>query len=401
MARIIADTDFLPPQNDLKIRLNHAQQALVEAGGDAALITTDIHIYYLTGIVFSGYIYLPAEGEPLWFVQRPFGLKGEQVVNIRKPEDIPALLHERNIHLPENLFLETDQITHNDFLRLTTAFNPVGTGNMTALLRKVRMIKTPWEIEQFRLSTTKHAEVYRKVPLLFRKGMTEIAFQIEIEQVMRKAGSLGLFRTFGANMNIFMGSLLSGKNAGTPSPLDFALGGSGIHPFAPVGANNDLIAEGSTVMIDFAGNYTPYCSDLSRVYSVGKLPEIAYRAHQVSIAMHQWFVEEVKPGTACSDIYKRTLEWAEKSGFSAIFMGTSQQAKFVGHGVGLEINEPPVMMSRSKDSLQPGMVVAFEPKFVFPDIGAVGIENTYLVTDAGIEKLTVLEEEIIDLEGNF
>jgi Xaa-Pro aminopeptidase len=228
--------------------------------------------------------------------------------------------------------------------------------------------------------------------------MTEIAFQIEIEHIWRKAGSTGIFRTFGSSMNIFMGSLLSGNNAGTPSPYDFALGGSGMHPCLPIGASNDVIADGSAIMVDMAGNFTAYLSDMSRVYSLGKLPEIAYRAHQVSIAMHQWLQETAKPGTACSYIYNQTLEKAEQFGFSSCFMGFSHQAKFAGHGVGLEINEPPVLMSRSKDLLQTGMIFAFEPKFVLPDIGAVGIENTYLVTDTGIEKLTVLEEEIISLK---
>jgi len=81
-------------------------------------------------------------------------------------------------------------------------------------------------------------------------------------------------------------------------------------------------------------------------------------------------------------------------------MGTKQQAKFVGHGVGLEINELPVLTERSKELLEPGMVFALEPKFVLPSIGAVGIENTFLVTSAGIEKLTLFEEQIIDLTEN-
>ena len=391
--------DFFPSQDDLKIRLTRVQQLLAEAGSDAALISTDVNIYYLTGIVFSGYIYLPAVGEPLCFIQRPYGLKSERIINIRKPEEIPTILTERNIPLPESLFLETDQMTHNEFLRLEAALHPVRTGNMTTLLRKARMIKTPWEIEQFRFSSEKHVEVFRSIPSFFREGMTEITFQIEIEREMRKLGSIGMFRTFGSNMNIFMGSLLSGKNADSPSPFNFALGGRGIHPCLPIGASDDLIVEGSAVMIDFAGNFTAYMSDMTRVYSFGKLPETAYRAHQVSIAMHQQLMEEVKPGTACSDIYNRTFETAEKSGLTANFMGFSQQAKFVGHGVGLEINEPPVLMGRSNDLLQPGMVFAFEPKFVLPGIGAVGIENTYLVTDNGIEKLTVLEEEIINLKS--
>jgi len=382
---------------DLNNRLTRLQQLLAKAGGDAALIYTDVNIYYLTGIVFSGYIYLPAEGEALWFVQRPPAMKGEQIIYIRKPEEIPAALQERNIPLPENLFLEADQITHSEFIRLEAALHPVKTGNITPLLRKARMIKTAWEIEQLRYSSAKHAEVYRIIPTLFRKGMTEIEYQFEIEQVLRKHGSLGMFRTFGANMNIFMGSLLSGKNADAPSPIDFALGGKGIHPILPIGASNDLITEGSSIMVDFAGNFTAYQSDISRVYSYGKLPEIAYRAHQVSIDLHNWLMEEVKPETACSDIYNHSLDIAVKSGFAANFMGFSRQAKFVGHGVGLEINEPPILMSRSNDILQPGMVFAFEPKFVFADIGAVGIENTYMVTDSGIEKLTILEEEIIDL----
>ena len=390
--------DFFPPHDDLKIRITRVQQLLTEAGGAAALISTDVNIYYLTGIVFSGYIYLPSKGEPLWFIRRPSGLKGERMIYIRKPEEIPNVLMERNIPLPENLFLEADQMTHNEFLRLEAALHPAQTGNLTPLIRKARMIKTTWEVDQFRFSSAKHAEVFRLIPSLFRKGMTEIEFQIKIEQVMRQCGSIGIFRTFGANMNIFMGSLLSGKNADSPSPFDFALGGKGIHPCVPIGASDDLIVKGSAIMIDFAGNFTAYSSDMSRVYSFGKLPEIAYRAHQVSLEMHQWLMEEVKPGTACSDIYNRMFETAEKSGFKANYMGFSQQAKFVGHGVGLEINEPPVLMSRSNDLLQPGMVFALEPKFVLPGIGAVGIENTYLVTDNGIEKLTVLEEEIINLD---
>jgi len=388
---------FIPPQDDLKIRLMRVQQIMKEAGGDAALVSTDVNIYYLTGIVFSGCIFIPAEGEPLWFVQRPSGLMGEHVIYIRKPEDIPAILKERNISLPETLFLETDQITHNEFLRFEAALHPAGTGNMTTLLRKARMVKTPWEIEQFRISSKIHAEIFNAIPFLFRRGMTEIELQVDMEYVMRKLGSIGYFRTFGANMKVFMASILSGKNADAPSPIDFALGGKGIHPILPIGASEDVIAEGSAIMIDFAGNFTAYQSDMTRVFSFGKLPEIAYRAHQVSIDIHNRFMEEAKSGMACSDIYNRAFDAVEQSGFAANFMGFSQQAKFVGHGVGLEINELPVLMSRSNDLLQTGMVIALEPKFVLPDIGAVGIENTYLITDSGVEKLTVGEEEIVEV----
>ena len=150
-------------------------------------------------------------------------------------------------------------------------------------------------------------------------------------------------------------------------------------------------------MVDMSGNFTAYQTDMSRVYAYGKLSDEAYRAHQLSINMHQWLMENAKPGFSCAAIYEQSLKMAVDAGFSGNFMGIRQQAKFVGHGIGIEINESPILTARSKDVLQAGMVFACEPKFVFPGIGAVGIENTYLVTENGIEKLTVVEEDIIDL----
>ena len=89
---------------------------------------------------------------------------------------------------------------------------------------------------------------------------------------------------------------------------------------------------------------------------------------------------------------------AKKAGFEANFMGHRQKAGFIGHGVGIELNEAPVFAPRSKDILAEGMVFALEPKFVIPQVGAVGIENTFVVTASGIEKLTQCEEEILPLD---
>ena len=108
-------------------------------------------------------------------------------------------------------------------------------------------------------------------------------------------------------------------------------------------------------------------------------------------------MQKAAPGTSCADLYNESLRIVEEAGAGPYFMGTELQAQFVGHGLGLQINELPVLMGRSKDRLQPGMVIAFEPKFVLPHIGAVGIENTYLVTETGIENLTPAPEVIIDL----
>jgi len=146
-----------------------------------------------------------------------------------------------------------------------------------------------------------------------------------------------------------------------------------------------------------AGNYTPYMTDMTRVFSVGKLTEQAYRAHQTSLTIQSEIENMAHPGVVCSELYNIAANIAEKEGFAGNFMGTKQQAKFVGHGIGIQINELPVLTPRSKEELQPNMVFALEPKFVIPGVGAVGIENSFLVTETGIEKLTHFEEEIIQL----
>ncbi|MDR1938673.1 MAG: Xaa-Pro peptidase family protein [Tannerellaceae bacterium] len=382
---------------DLKVKWERLRQAMQTAGAGGCLLSVDVNLYYATGRIYNGYFYLPAEGEPWFFVKRPNGLQGERVEYIRKPEQMVEIFAAGGLKMPEKLLLEADELSYSEYIRLHAIFRPKETGNATALVRSLRMIKTPWEIAQFRISAGHHARTYAGIPGCYRPGMTDLDFQYEIERLMRKNGSIGIFRTFGANMDIFQGSILAGDNAGTPSPFDFALGGGGIAPFAPIGANGTRLEEGMAVMVDMAGNYTAYITDMTRTFAIGKLPDLACRAHRVSLDIQRETENMARPGTPCADLYRLAAGIAGKEGLSPYFMGTGQQAKFVGHGIGIQINELPVLTARSKDVLQPGMVFALEPKFVIPGVGAVGIENSFVVTETGIEKLTCAEEEIINL----
>ena len=380
-----------------KEKLEKIQQQMQLSGADACLLCVDVNLYYLTGRIYNGYFYIPTEGKPYFFVKRPAGFSGENVYYIRKPEDITDILSAAAMELPEYLWLETDVLSYNESIRLEKIFRPARLGDAGKLMMNIRKVKTAEEIEQFRISAQRHVEVYKEVRECFRMGMTDLQLQYEIEYRMRKMGSLGLFRAYGSNMDVFMGSLLAGKNAEAPSPFDFALGGQGEHSIYPLGACGVVLEEGMAVMVDMAGNYTPYMTDMTRVFSVGRLADEAYRAHRVSLDIHERVMEMARPGTACADLYREAVDIAEKAGLSDCFMGTQQQAKFIGHGVGLQINELPVLTPRSQEVLEPGMVFALEPKFVIPGTGAVGIENTLLVTDSGVENLTVFEEDIIPL----
>ncbi|MDR1860183.1 MAG: Xaa-Pro peptidase family protein [Bacteroidales bacterium] len=380
-------------QEDLIIRQRRVQEAIRNAGYDACILATAPNIYYLTGIVYSGFLYLPVQGEAVHFVRRPVNVGLERAVYIRKPEQIADELLVR----PANVMLETDVLSYTTCRRLLAGLGLAEAGDASTMLRRVRSIKTPFEIAQIRHNAQIHKAFHEAIPSLFCTGMTDLEFQIELERKMRQLGSIGYFYAYGENMAIFMGSVLTGDNAQTPSPYDFALGGAGATPLLPIGASGEPILPGRIIMVDMAGNYTPLLTDVSRVYACGEAPDIARKAHSVSIEICNAMLASAKSGTACAELWEQAMSIVRREKLEQYFMGTKQQARFVGHGVGLEINEPPVMTPKSKEVLEVGTVFAYEPKFVIPGIGAAGIENTYLVTDSGIEKLTDIEENIIQL----
>ena len=264
-------------------------------------------------------------------------------------------------------------------------------------MRKVRSVKTPYELSLLRESAVKHAEVYRCIESVFREGMSDIELQIEIERLLRLQGNLGLFRINGQSMEIFMGNVICGDNADSPTPYDFAMGGAGLSCSIPVGANGTLIRPGMTVMVDMCGNFTGYMTDMTRVYSVGEVSVLAAKAHRCSIEIHRAITRAGKPGTPAADLYQLAVATVQEDGLEDYFMGYTQKAGFVGHGVGIEVNEAPVLAPRSKDMLVENQVIALEPKFVIPHVGAVGIEDTYVVTADGLQAITTAPVEMIPL----
>lgn len=380
-------------------RKEKIQAALRRLPADALLLADNANLYYTSSRVFCGYTYVPAEGDMIYFVRRPVGLAGDNVVYIRKPEQIIEEMQKRGLPLPQTLLVEGDSLSYNEYTRLASAFpsSRILPGG-TALIRQVRAVKTPFEIGMIRQSAASHDMLYRHIPKLYTPGMTDLEFSIEIERAARQHGSLGIFRIFGRSMEIFMGNVLAGENADTPTPYDFAMGGAGLDDSLPIGCNGTTIHPAQTVMVDVNGNFTGYMTDLSRVYSLGEIPEKARHAHAVSLEIEQAVMSMARPGVAASELYDKALAIARDRKVEDYFMGHRQKAGFVGHGVGIEINEQPVLAPRSRDVLEAGMVFALEPKFVIPGVGPVGIENTFLVTDDGVERLTNCEEEIRSLD---
>ena len=363
----------------------------------ALLVCGNVNVFYCTGRFFRGYVWVPSEGNPVYFVIKP-GIfsAADNMVYIRKPELIPEELARLGMEIPSSIGIEEDILSYSEALRLMKVFEGSRIFNSTPVLREARMVKTPYEIEQMKVDGRRQVKVYSMISDLYREGMTDLTLQIAIERELRLEGCLGYARVAGNLMEINMGSVLAGANADNPSPYEFAMGGEGADSSLPGGANGTVISDGETVMVDMNGAFNAYQTDMTRVWTRGGLPDIAYKAQECSIEILRTLEKIALPGEEVCNLYFKAVEIAESHGLDSFFMGHRQKSNFIGHGVGIELNEQPPVAPRCKVQLKEGMTLALEPKFVIPGVGAVGVENTYVVTARGLENLTPFEEKIME-----
>ena len=250
---MIKESDLLSKElrQEAELRLQKMVSLLKRDSIDAILIASNANIYYASGRFFRGYVYVSACGKRIFFPMRPNGFRQTgDVIYIRKPEQIPSELNRLGLPLPASLGLERDSLSWSDCERLAKALPASEIRNASPLLREARMVKTPYEISLMKADGLHQAAAYHKITSLYKKDMTDVEFQVEIESVLRLEGNLGFSRVAGNLMEINLGSVISGANANNPSPYDFAMGGEGEDPSLPGGANGSLMHAGETVMVD-------------------------------------------------------------------------------------------------------------------------------------------------------
>jgi Xaa-Pro aminopeptidase len=238
--------------------------------------------------------------------------------------------------------------------------------------------------------------VLAQVPEFLKEGMREIDLAAEVEYRLRKAGSEALIRMRGFNQELLAGLTTSGASAQTPGFFDGPVTGKGLSAATPHGASLARIEKNVPIILDFAGIHQGYIVDVTRIFAIGKLSDELTRAFATSVAIQKHVAEHLKPGAVCEELFFSAAKMAEEAGLAQYFMGApGENARFVGHGVGLELDEFPVLAQGFKIPLQNGHTLAVEPKFNIPGEGVLGVENTFAVTDHGGEKLTPLADEIV------
>lgn len=384
-------------KNEFDLRVSKVRLAMSNHEVDAMLVASTVNIYYLTGGVCRGYFYLPIDRDPVFFMIPPAEPTLDMEVSLRKPEQIPELLDKLGYTLPRRIGLEYDDLYYSEVERLKKSLGDRDYRDGTKVMRTARLTKTEHELKKMREDGVNQCAVYSRVDSCYRDDMTDLEFQIEIERVLRKEGCLGYLRAAGSKMEINMGSVLAGPNADAASPYDFSMGGAGVDPSLPVGASGMIMKPGMSVMVDMNGGFNGYQTDMTRCWTIGEIDEKGYRAYKCSQAILRDLETFARPGVEVGEMYRRAVRMADEAGLAPYFMGHARKVAFIGHGVGIELNEAPVIMNRNHQLLEECMTIAIEPKFVIPNVGALGVENTYVVRENGLVNLTPFSEELLSL----
>lgn len=394
----------ITPKEELELRIQRLQGLLVEQGLDAAVLLQNADLFYFTGSIQQGVCYIPASGEPLYLVRKDFGRARmesglKRVVPLKSIRDVAAELQNHGIALPRKLGMELDVLPVSLYQRWHKIFNNCDVSDISTLIRRVRGIKSKYEIDIMKDCALMMDKVYQRAKEVIVVGKTDLEVAAEIEFLARKEGHQGITRFRSFNAELFYGHVFSGADSAVPAHQDTPLGGLGLNPSIGQGSSYKKIAANEPIIVDFMAAFDGYMVDMTRTFVVGKLPDKLAKAYQDMRLVQQRMVEIARPGVSWGEIYDNCYELAGELGYKDQFMGNcGAQVSFIGHGVGVEIDEYPfIARGFNEQFLEEKMCFAFEPKAVFVGEGAVGVENTYWVEADGLKRLTYSDEHLVEL----
>jgi len=390
----------LLPRTEAEARLRRLQLWMAESSVDAVFILQNADLYYFAGTVQNGLLCLPASGEPLYLVQKSAARARMespwlQVVPMAGWKKARSLLESAGCQSLRRVGLELDVLPTANYLRLQGLFDGIDFVDASEIIRRMRMVKSSYEVDLLRNAASLLREAFAQIPAWARPGATELEIAANLEGFLRRQGHQGITRTRGFNFELGYGAVSAGPSASHPTCFPGPLGFEGLYAAAPSGSGRRPLVAGQTLVVDLVAGYGGYFADKTRTFALGAVPGELTRGHAFAMELLADVEGALRPGVLCSHIYQRALERVSDSPYADAFMGAGDShVRFIGHGLGLEVDEWPVLAAGFDWPLEAGMTIAVEPKIFFPE-GGVGLENTYAITDSGFEKLTVFPEEMI------
>jgi Xaa-Pro aminopeptidase len=389
------------PASEIGRRIEALQFYLQKNGTDGAMILQKADLFYFSGTAQDACLYIPAQGPPILMVRKSLERAAaessiQNFVPLNSLKQVRSILKDRGVDMPMTLGMELDVIPARLYFTCQGIFKEAKILDVSHEIRMVRSVKSDYEIQMMEAAGKQADRLFEHVGRLIEPGISEIELAGRVEAVARKLGHQGFVRMRMWGGELFYGHLMSGPDAALPSFLASPTGGMGTGPAFPQGAGFKTIRAGEPVLVDYAFAFNGYIADQTRIFAIGELPKSLVTGHTVMLEVQQRMREFAKPGVISGDLYEMALDFVQQHGYADYFMGADEnRIRFVGHGVGTELDEYPFIAKDQEQVLKEGMTIALEPKLIFPGQGVVGIENTHVVTSTGLRPLTHFQEEIV------
>jgi len=388
------------PSGEISRRKLNIQKALKQNRIDGLLIAQRVDLLYFSGTAQNGLLFLPSEGEPLLFIKRYLPRAQEEsplknIIGIDSIREIPDHILDFYGRFPNLLAFEFDVLPVKTFNFYKSLFPARDFVDGSPLILDVRMIKSGWEIEQMERTAEMSCRTFEYMRTIIRPGLTEMEFAGMYETFARRLGHGAGLRVRDYLTEGYPWHVLSGKNGGMVGLLDSPASGEGTSVAFPCGAGNKLLAPDEPVMVDLGSVLNGYHMDETRMFAIGSMPDKALQACLAAIQIHDSVLEKVKPGITAGELFLHAESLAESLGYADYFLGPpGVKVSFIGHGIGLELIEQPVIARDRKEQLRSGMVFALEPKMVFMNEFSAGIESVFTVTETGARLISRVPAEI-------
>jgi Xaa-Pro aminopeptidase len=233
------------------------------------------------------------------------------------------------------------------------------------IVSRLRQLKDKEEIRRIQEAVSAAEDAFREFRRKIKPGMTELEAAAELDYHVRRSGAeAGGFETI------------------------VACGGNSAMPHARPG--NDRLRAGKCILCDWGARVKGYCSDLTRVVFLGKVPSKFRKIYETVFKAQQAGISAVRSGRDIAEVDRAARSVIERAGYGKYFTHS------LGHGIGREVHEPPALHGKSKDKLQPGMILTIEPGIYLPGEGGIRIEDDVLVKEEGAEVLSSLSGRLDD-----
>ncbi len=383
----------LHPKSEINARIEKLSSQMGDM--DGAILFQSVDMLYFSGTAQEGLTYIPRDGQPVVMIRKSLSRAvQESPLDVRSLKGLKTIKAELDIPSRAVIGLELDVLPYNNYIRISQALGDARFTDISERIRHIRSVKSEFEIGLIREAARIVDAGLSSVPESLREGVTEIELAAVVESTMRSLGHQGLIRFRRFNHTLPMGHLMAGPNAAVPSYVASPTGGTGVSLLHPQGPGFRKIRRNEPVLVDFGGVYNGYTADETRIFSIGRLDKDLEEAHLAAVAIEEAVAKSLVSGRTGRDLFEISEAKGAELGYSDRLGGPAgAKVGFVGHGVGLEIDEYPVL-GPTDHLIKPNMTIAVEPKMIYPGRGVVGIEDTFLTTTNGAERLTRLPQEI-------